>query len=195
MRHRVAVFVSGTGRHLENFARLAESGELDVELVLALADREGTQALERARRAGVQSLVLDPERRLDAAAFSQRAFDAARERGAQTILLAGFLRLLTVPEEWNEQVLNIHPALLPAFGGRGYYGERVHRAVLERGCQFSGCTVHYVDNEYDHGHILLQRVTEVCPGDTAADLARRVFEQELIAFPEALRLHMGTGGG
>jgi phosphoribosylglycinamide formyltransferase-1 len=87
-------------------------------------------------------------------------------------------------------VLNIHPALLPAFGGQGYYGERVHRAVLERGCEVTGCTVHYVDNEYDHGPILHQRACPVLPGDDVHALAARVFAEEELAYPEAVRRHL-----
>jgi phosphoribosylglycinamide formyltransferase-1 len=105
-------------------------------------------------------------------------------------VLAGFLRLLLLPEAWVGRVLNIHPALLPAFGGKGYWGERVHRAVLERGVQFTGCTVHYVTNEYDAGPIVLQRCVAVRPDDTVASLAARVFEQERRALPEAIRLHL-----
>ena len=105
-------------------------------------------------------------------------------------MLAGFLRLLLLPPEWVGRVLNIHPALLPAFGGKGYWGDRVHRAVLERGVQFTGCTVHYVTNEYDAGPIVLQRCVAVHPDDTVERLAARVFEQEKVALPEAIRLHL-----
>ena len=105
-------------------------------------------------------------------------------------MLAGFLRLLVVPERWLGRVLNIHPALLPAFGGKGFYGERVHRAVLEAGERVTGCTVHYVTNEYDAGPILLQREVPVLPGDTPESLAARVFEAEQRALPDAVRLHL-----
>ncbi len=189
--HPVAVFVSGTGRHLENFARLAESGELPIDVVLVLANREGIGALERAQRLGLTSLVLDPERELDSEEFSRRAFTACEDAGAQTVLLAGFLRRLAIPPAWRGRVLNIHPSLLPAFGGQGYWGERVHRAVLERGCRISGCTVHYVDDEYDHGPILVQRAVTVEPGEDPDSLAERVFAAELEAYPAALLEHLG----
>ena len=188
--HRVAVFVSGTGRHLENFAVLAREGKLAVEVVLALSNKAGVAALDRAARYDVPALVLDPERELDDAEFSARAFAACEEAGAETVLLAGFLRKLIVPAAWEGRVLNIHPSLLPAFGGKGYWGDRVHRAVLERGCWVSGCTVHYVDNEYDNGPILLQRAVDVESGDDVGTLAGRVFEAEVEAYPEALRLHL-----
>lgn len=187
---RAAVFVSGSGRHLENFARLAAAGELDVEVALAVADRPGIAALDRAQRFSIPTAVLDPGRVLDEAAFGARAFAEVERAGCELVLLAGFLRKLAVPTEWLGRVLNIHPALLPAFGGKGFYGDRVHRAVLERGSWFTGCTVHYVDEQYDHGRILLQRVVPVAPDDTVESLAARVFAEELVAYPEAVRLHL-----
>jgi len=190
MGHRLGVFVSGTGRHLENFAAQIAEGRLDAEIALVLSNRSDVLALDRARRLELETCVLDPERELDAASFSERAFASAREHGCDTILLAGFLRKLVIPEHWIGRVLNIHPSLLPAFGGKGFYGSRVHRAVLERGCQFSGCTVHYVDNEYDHGPILLQRCLRIEAGETSESLAGRIFEEEQIAYPEALQLHL-----
>lgn len=190
MTSPVAVFVSGTGRHLENLARLARTGELAIDVRLCLSNKAGVKALDRARAANVEALVLDPERALDAAAFSEAAFAAVEERGCETVLLAGFLRLLVIPDRWLGRVLNIHPSLLPAFGGQGFYGDRVHKGVLERGCEITGCTVHYVDNEYDHGPILHQRACKVQPGDDVEALAARVFAEEELAFPEAIRRHL-----
>ncbi len=190
---RFAVFVSGTGRHLENLAELAARGELPGSPVLCVSNKTGVAALDRAARAGIEALVLDPARDMDDTAFSRAAFEAVEARGCDTVVLAGFLRKLLVPPHWSGRVVNIHPSLLPAFGGKGYYGERVHRAVLERGCQVSGCTVHLVDDEYDHGRIILQRWCPVEADDTPATLAARVFTEELAALPEALRrLWAGT---
>jgi phosphoribosylglycinamide formyltransferase 1 len=186
----VAVLVSGTGRHLENLARLCAEGELPCRIGLVISNKAGVKALERAKMFDLPAVVLDPERQLNNAGFSHAAFNLIKEHGCDTVLLAGFLRMLVLPRAFTGRVLNIHPSLLPAFGGAGYYGDRVHNAVLERGCQFSGCTVHYVDQEYDHGPILLQRVVPVLPDDSAHSLAERVFEEELIALPEALRLHL-----
>lgn len=183
----IAVFVSGGGRSLENLALLARRGELEVEIALVVSDRGGIRALERAERLGLATLVLPWRATGGAAAFSERAFAALDERGCELAVLAGFLRLLSVPQRWRGRVLNIHPALLPAFGGQGFYGERVHRAVLERGVQFTGCTVHLVDDAYDHGRIVLQRCVEVRPDDTPESLAERVFEEEKLALPEAIR--------
>jgi phosphoribosylglycinamide formyltransferase-1 len=189
--HRLAVLVSGTGRHLENLTRLCRAGELDAEVALVVSNRPGVRALERAEQAGIRALVLDAERALDDEAFGRTVFAAVEQAGCDTVVLAGFLRKLAIPDNWRRRVLNIHPSLLPAFGGRGFWGDRVHRAVLERGCQFTGCTVHYVDDEYDHGPILLQRCIAVGAEDTVEGLAARVFEEELVALPEALRRHWG----
>lgn len=186
-RTALAVLVSGGGRSLENLAQLAASGELPIEIRLVLADRPGIKALERAARLGLEQLVLTPAEVGGAAAFSAAVFAAIEARGCELVVLAGFLRLLRIPERWKGRVLNIHPALLPAFGGKGFYGDRVHRAVLERGERFTGCTVHFVDDVYDHGPIVLQRRIEVRPGETVESLAARVFEEEKLALPEAIR--------
>lgn len=190
MSPALALLVSGSGRSLENLAEVIARGELDARLALVLSNTPRAFALERARRLGVESVVVPHGAHPDAAAFSAAVFAQVEARGCELVVLAGFLRLLVVPERWTGRVLNIHPALLPAFGGKGFYGERVHRAVIESGAQFSGCTVHYVTNEYDAGPILLQRCIAVRPDDTAESLAARVFEEEKLALPEALRLHL-----
>jgi len=124
--------------------------------------------------------------------FSAAAFTAIEEADCALVVLAGFLRFLPLPKEWEGRVLNIHPSLLPAFGGKGYYGDRVHKAVLEEGATRTGCTVHYVDNIYDNGPILLQRAIEVSPDDTVETLGARVFEEEKLALPEAIRTHFAS---
>jgi folate-dependent phosphoribosylglycinamide formyltransferase PurN len=102
--------------------------------------------------------------------------------------MAGFLQLITIPEDFQHRVMNIHPALIPAFSGKGFYGHHVHEAALAMGVKVSGCTVHFADNQYDHGPIILQRVVPVLDDDTPDTLAARVFEQESEAYPEAIRL-------
>lgn len=187
---RIAVFASGGGRSLENLVEVARRGELGAEVVLVVANKDGIGALERARRLGIPSVVLDPDRRLPPAEFARDAFLAVESFRCDLVVLAGFLRLLVVPPAWLGRVLNIHPSLLPAFGGRGYYGHKVHEAVLEKGCTVSGCSVHYVTNEYDAGPILLQRACPVEPDDTPDALAARVYAEETRALPEAVRMHL-----
>jgi phosphoribosylglycinamide formyltransferase-1 len=189
---RIAVFVSGGGRSLENLAQVIERGELQARIAIVISSTSKAGALERAARLGIPVVVIDPERKLAPAEYSRDAFAAVESAGADVVVLAGFLRFLPIPARWIGRVLNIHPALLPAFGGKGFYGERVHRAVLEAQIPETGCTVHYVDNEYDHGPILLQRRIAVRGDDTVESLAARVFEEEKIALPEALRRHLGS---
>jgi formyltetrahydrofolate-dependent phosphoribosylglycinamide formyltransferase len=186
---RIAVLVSGGGRSLENLADAIRRGEVPGEIVLVLASNRKAFALERARRLEIPSVVVDAERKLAPAEFSREAFAAIERAGADVVVMAGFLRLLPLPANWIGRVLNIHPALLPAFGGKGFYGDRVHEAVLAAGVKETGCTVHYVDNEYDHGPVLLQRRVLVRKDDTVETLGARVFEEEKIALPEALRMH------
>ena len=184
-----AVLVSGSGRSLENLCERIDAGTLPARIALVLSNRADAYALERAKRRGIPTVVVDAEKRLDPESFSQAAFTAIEASGARLVVLAGFLRLLPIPSAWEGRVLNIHPSLLPAFGGKGYYGDKVHNAVLQRGVQYTGCTVHYVTNEYDAGPILLQKVVQVRPNDDVHTLAARVFEAEQEALPEAIQLH------
>ncbi len=188
-RASIAVLVSGTGRHLENLAELSKSPESDfpVDVVLAVSNRPGVQALERAARCEVPSLVIEPVAGETDQAYGERLFNAVRESGADAVVLAGFLKKLWIPEDYAGRVINIHPSLLPAFGGKGFYGSRVHRAVLERGVQVTGCTVHLVDEVYDNGPIILQRWCAVEPDDTVESLAKRVFEEERLALPMGIK--------
>ncbi len=111
-----------------------------------------------------------------------------RQADADLVCLAGFLQLLRIPPDFENRVMNIHPALIPAFSGKGFHGLHVHRAVLEAGVKITGCTVHFADNEYDHGPIILQRAVAVADDDTPESLSARVFAQECAAYPEAIRL-------
>ncbi|MEM7308149.1 MAG: phosphoribosylglycinamide formyltransferase [Planctomycetota bacterium] len=190
----IAVLASGGGRSVENLADKIRAGELDARLALVLTDRP-CGVLERCARLEIPTLALDWKEIGDAEEFARRAFAAIEQTGAELVVLAGFLRLLVVPDRWLGRVLNIHPSLLPAFGGKGYYGDRVHRAVLEHGVQFTGCTVHQVDNEYDQGQIVLQRVVEVRPDDTVESLGTRVFEEERIALPAAIAGALAASAG
>ena len=189
MSNKIAVLVSGGGRSLENLAKLQASGELNGEIALVLSSRESALALKRASRLNIPSLVLDSERAMTPEEFSSRAFAAIEAAECTLAVLAGFLRYLPIPSDWEGRVLNIHPSLLPAFGGKGYYGDKVHAAVLEDGAKHTGCTVHYVDNIYDNGPVAVQRTIEVNAGDTVESLGGRVFQEEIIALPEAINRH------
>lgn len=180
----IAVFLSGGGRTLENLLACAR-GEgpggrtLDAEVRLVVASRE-CRGAEIAREAGIETRVIAGD--LDAPAVRALLEDS----GAQWGVLAGYLRRLGIPPEFEHRIVNIHPALLPAFGGKGMFGDRVHRAVLDAGERQTGCTVHLCDDRYDTGPIVLQRTCDVRPDDTTESLASRVFELERRAYPEAL---------
>jgi len=184
-RVRLAVLLSGSGRSLENLLDRIGAGRLRAEVALVVSNRAGVRGVDLARRAGIPVEVMPRDGR-PIEEWSGAIFAACRRSGAELVVMAGFLALLRIPPDLAGRVINIHPSLLPAFGGKGFHGDHVHRAVLERGCTVSGCTVHVVDDEYDHGRILLQRTVPVLPDDTPESLAARVFAAECDALPEAI---------
>jgi phosphoribosylglycinamide formyltransferase-1 len=183
----IAVFLSGGGRTLENLLRHRDRHGLPIDVRLVISSRGDVRGVDIARDAGIETLVVR-KRDVDDAAYCRAMFDPVRRCDAKYVVMAGFLKHVLIPEDFENRVINIHPSLLPAFGGEGMYGLRVHQAALDRGVTISGCTVHFVDNHYDNGPIILQRACEVLPGDTAETLAARVFEQECEALPAALRM-------
>ena len=185
---RLAVLLSGSGTTAQNLIDRIGAGQLSADVPLAVASRPGLRGTDRTTAAGVPSVVIDRRDYADAVSFSRDVFAAVDAAAVDLVCLAGWLCLLDVPDRWAGRVMNIHPALLPSFGGRGMYGRRVHQAVLDHGCKVSGCTVHLVDNAYDAGPIVLQRTCPVRDDDTPDTLAARVFEQECAAYPEAIRL-------
>lgn len=185
---RLAVLLSGGGTTLQNFLDHIRAGRLGAEMVVVGSSRADAFGLERARLAGVPAVVVERKECVSRAEFSERLFDACRRERAELVCLAGFLQLIEVPADFLGRVMNVHPALIPAFCGKGYYGHHVHEAVLAYGAKISGCTVHFADNQYDHGPIILQRAVEVRDEDTPLTLAARVFTQECEAYPEAVRL-------
>jgi len=182
---KLAVLISGGGRTLLNLHDRIRDGSLNATVHVVVSSRADAQGVERARNAGLRLVVLD-RKSLSADRFQRGVTEAVC--GAELVCMAGFLSLWRIPDDWRGRAINIHPALLPEFGGKGMYGHHVHEAVLAAGKKESGCTVHFCDNEYDHGPIILQRRVPVLPDDTPESLAARVFEQEGIAYPEAIRL-------
>lgn len=186
----LAVFVGtrGRGSNLMALHEATRGGRLNGRIVLVLGSRAGAPALERAAQAGLATAVVDPKA-TDAADYGAALLRTLGEAGADTIALAGYLRRLPSPvvRAFSHRVLNTHPALLPAFGGKGMYGEHVHRAVLEYGVKVSGCTVHFVDEEYDTGPIIAQRTVPVLEHDTPETLAARILPEEHAAYVEALQ--------
>ena len=185
---KLAVLVSGSGTTLQNLVDVIAAAGLDARIELVIGSRPGLVGLQRAAAAGLTHVIVDRREFRDCATFSERVFSLCDGMGAELVCLAGWLCLLDVPQRYAGRAMNIHPALLPSFGGKGMFGQRVHQAVLDYGCKVSGCTVHFVDNTYDTGPIILQRTCPVLDADTAESLAHRVFEEEKIAYPEAIRL-------
>ena len=184
---RVGVLLSGGGRTLLNILKQIDAGELDAEVAVVITSRE-CKGAERARNAGLNVQVVPYKQMPDTETYSARIVEILDAAAVELVCLAGFLSYWTIPPKYEGRVMNIHPALLPRFGGKGMWGHHVHDAVLTAGCNVSGCTVHFVNNEYDEGPIVVQRAVPVEEGDTAETLAARVFEQECIAYPEAIRL-------
>ena len=185
---RIAVLVSGGGTNLEALLQAQESGKIPHgEIVVVLSSTAGAYALERAKNHGVPGFAV-PRKELSQADFEAGLLEKLREYQADLILLAGFLSILSEDfvKQWPERIVNVHPALIPSFCGKGYYGLKVHEAALARGVKVNGATVHLVNDIPDGGRILLQKAVEVLPGDTPETLQRRVMEQaEWILLPQA----------
>jgi phosphoribosylglycinamide formyltransferase 1 len=187
MSFPIAVLLSGSGTTLQNLIDRIAAGTLPARIVQVVSSRPDAFGVERARRAGLPVEVVARRSFADIGTFSEQTFALCRQAGAKLICLAGYLQLLHIPEDYRLQVLNIHPSLLPAFGGKGMYGHHVHQAVLEYGAKVSGCTVHFVDQQYDHGPIVAQRTVDVKDDDSAESLAARVFAAECELYPAVIR--------
>ena len=185
---RLAVLLSGSGTTLQNLLDRIADGRLPARVVQVVSSRADAYGLARAAAAGVPAAVVERKGCSSREDFSKRIFDLCRAAGADLVCMAGFLQLVVIPDDFVGRVLNIHPALIPAFCGKGYHGRAVHEAVLAAGVKISGCTVHFADNEYDRGPIVLQRAVPVLDDDTTESLAARVFAEECIAYPEAVAL-------
>jgi len=185
---RLGVLLSGGGRTLENILEHIRAGTLAAEVAVVIASRPGIRGIEIGKAAGAPTHLVRPKEYPTVEAYSDTMVRLLDEARVDLVCLAGFLSYWIIPARYAGRVINIHPAFLPAFGGKGMYGHHVHEAVLARGCKVSGCTVHFVSNEYDEGPIILQRAVPVYAADTPDELAARVFKEECIAYPEAIRL-------
>jgi formyltetrahydrofolate-dependent phosphoribosylglycinamide formyltransferase len=189
---KLAVLISGSGRTLKNFIELAGEEQLPIDIRLVISSSSKAGGLTFAEEARIPTKILRrsdfPSDAAGATAYGDAIFAACREAGVDYVAMAGFLKLAPVPPDFAGRVVNIHPALIPAFCGHGMYGHHVHQAVLDAGVKVTGCTVHFVDNEYDCGPIIWQQPVPVFDDDTADTLAKRVFEAEKEAYPHVLRL-------
>ena len=189
---RIAVLVSGGGTNLQALIDARKRGELkNGEISAVISSKEGAYALERAKAAGIPGYVASRKDYSSSQAYTQALTALLKELEIELVVLAGFLHILTgeIVAAFPNAVLNVHPALIPSFCGAGYYGLRVHEAVLARGVKVTGATVHFVNEEPDGGPIILQKAVEVLTGDTPETLQRRVMEQaEWVLLPQAAEL-------
>ncbi len=184
---RLGVLISGGGRTMMNILDRIKRRELNAEIAIVISSLSTAGGVGKARNAGLPLKVIRRKDYPDIDAFSShiaKELDAAK---VDLVVQGGWLCLWKIPPQYESRVMNIHPALLPSFGGKGMWGHHVHEAVLAAGCKVSGCTVHFCTNEYDRGPIIVQRTCPVADDDTPDTLAERVFEQECVAYPQAIR--------
>ncbi|MDD5687199.1 MAG: phosphoribosylglycinamide formyltransferase [Elusimicrobia bacterium] len=183
---RIGVLISGSGSNLQAIMDACKSGDINAEVVIVISNKKDAFGLERAKRENIESVFIDPK----SCDFNKEAIKYLKKQKVNLICLAGFLLKLSEEfvKKYHGKILNIHPALLPKYGGPGMYGINVHKAVIKAKEKVSGCTVHFVDEEYDRGEIILQRKVEVLSSDTPETLQKRVLEQEHTAYPEALKI-------
>jgi formyltetrahydrofolate-dependent phosphoribosylglycinamide formyltransferase len=187
-RLRVAVLLSGAGSSLENLIECAQAGDVPAEVVLVIASKSGAGGLERARRHGIPAVAIPRRDHPDVGDFNDAIHAELARHEVDLIALLGFLSPFETRGRFAERVINVHPSLIPAFCGKGFYGRRVHEAVLEAGVKVSGATVHFADDHYDQGPIILQESVPVREDDTPESLAERVQAAERRLVPQAIRL-------
>lgn len=185
---KLAVLLSGSGTTLENVFEHIERGELPAEVAVVISSLSRAYGLVRAKKRGVPTRVVVRKEYPSTEAYSQAVFEAVREHKAGLVCLAGFMVRVDVPPDYVGKVMNVHPALIPSFCGKGWYGHFVHEAVIDSGVKLTGCTVHFVDDEYDNGPIIIQRPVNVADDDTPETLAEKVQAEERKAYPEAIGL-------
>jgi formyltetrahydrofolate-dependent phosphoribosylglycinamide formyltransferase len=185
---RLGILLSGSGRTLANILKLIEAGELSAEVVTVISSRSTVKGMQIAENVGLPCHFIRTRDYPEVDDFSAEIIKVLDAANVDLVVQAGWLCYWKIPDHYLGRVMNIHPALLPSFGGKGMWGHHVHEAVLAAGCKVSGCTVHFVNNEYDEGPIIVQRTCEVAEDDDPDTLAARVFQQECIAYPTAIQL-------
>jgi phosphoribosylglycinamide formyltransferase-1 len=177
---KVAIFASGGGSNFQALLDRKKSGDLPVEFVLVVGNSSKAKAFDRARDSGIETLHISPSHFEEESKYTKTLLKALKDKGVELIVLAGYMKKIPskLIEEFRNRIVNIHPALLPAFGGQGMYGMNVHKAVLDYGAKLTGITVHFVDEKYDHGAIIYQESVVVKDGDSAEDIAANVLKVE-----------------
>ena len=185
-RLMIAVLISGGGTTLKNLLDYRDRDELLVDFAVVISGRKSAAGLEYARSAGIPVEVVAKKGFDDPAEHSRAVFDHCRRHDVEYVVMGGYLDHLLIPPDFENRVINIHPSLIPAFSGKGFYGKHVHQSAIDYGVKLSGCTVHFVDNEFDHGPIIAQKSCPVLADDTADSLQKRVFELECAIYPDVL---------
>jgi phosphoribosylglycinamide formyltransferase-1 len=185
---RLAVLLSGNGTTLQNLIDHIEAGQLSATIVVVISSRPDAYGLVRAKRHGLETTYIPRQAPQERQGYDEAVDRILAHHQPDLIVLAGYLQRFRIAPHYRGRVMNIHPSLMPAFCGKGLYGLRVHQAALDYGVKISGCTVHFADEEYDHGPIILQRAVPVFDHDTAEALAERVGIEERRAYPEAIQL-------
>ncbi|MBN1257489.1 MAG: phosphoribosylglycinamide formyltransferase [Planctomycetes bacterium] len=190
---KIIALISGGGRTVINILDAIEAGKINAGIDLVISSRSDARGLERAQERGLETAVVPSKDyrtggKPDWETMSRAIDEIILPRNPGLVICAGFMCLYLFPPQLQGKVMNIHPALLPAFGGKGMWGHHVHEAVVASGVKVSGCTIHFTDNQYDSGPIILQQTCPVYDTDTPDDVAKRVFAEECTAYPEAVRL-------
>lgn len=184
----IAVLISGGGTTLKNLIDRKAKGSLALDIRLVISSKISAGGLQYASDAGIPSLTIRRRDYESGEAYRDAMFEPIRQSKATYLVMGGFLQHLLIPDDFKNRVINIHPSLIPSFCGQGMYGLKVHQAAIDYGAKLSGCTVHFVDDHYDHGPVILQRSCPILDDDSAEALQQRVFELEREALPEALQL-------
>jgi phosphoribosylglycinamide formyltransferase 1 len=185
---RLAVLVSGSGTTLQNLIDRIDDSSLKAQIALVVGSKPNLGAEARALANELDYVTLERKSFIDVQSFSRKLFEIIDQANVDLVCMAGWLSLVQVPDKYRWKVLNIHPSLLPAFGGPRMYGKHVHEAVIQHGCKISGCTVHLVDDTYDNGPILVQRHVAIDEKETVDSLTKKVQLEEHIAYPQAITL-------
>lgn len=183
----IAVLISGGGTTLRNLIERQQRDALPIDIRLVISSSPAAKGLQFATDASIPAHVIEKTKKLSPAEYEKRNFDLCRAAGVKYVVMAGFLKHLPIPADFENRVINIHPSLIPAFCGQGMYGLKVHQSAIDYGAKVSGCTVHFVDNQFDHGPIIGQWPVPVHDDDTAETLQARVFAAECEAYPAVLR--------
>ena len=184
----LAILISGSGTTLQNIIDKIDDNYLNARIQVVVCNSPDAYGVKRAEQNNIPTAIVQHKGHNQTETFSNTIIKEIEKYPVDLIILAGFLHLFKIPDSYAGKVMNIHPGLIPSFCGQGYYGHHVHKAAIERGVRISGCTVHFVDNEYDRGPIIIQRTVHVDTDDTPDTLAQKVFKEECIAYPEAIRM-------